>query len=143
MTRLAHLLARFGGAIEADLAGKADVGELWRARRWRLLLNLIDHLPPWSHYGAAVADDEDYASAALAREAKPQPPSVAEWTPLVDAVNALVDRVGDLISATAAGRGGRIQIPRRDRPVTAIDRVREQRSEQQRLSLVKRLLPGD
>ena len=44
--RLAELLSRYGESIEADLALKGwDLTELWRARRWRFVLNLVDHLP--------------------------------------------------------------------------------------------------
>lgn len=134
---------RFGGAIEADLAERygEDLSRLWRARRWRRLLVLIDGLPAWSRFGAAFADDDEYAEAALSRdgERKPSPPSLAYWDPILDVLNDIRDRIADNL---AAATGGKVRIPPRERPMTALDRAREGQARQRQLTLVKRLLPN-
>jgi hypothetical protein len=36
------------------------MGALWRSRRWRLLLNIIDHLPRNSYYQEAVSKNKEH-----------------------------------------------------------------------------------
>lgn len=76
------------------------------------------------------------------REPADHKPSVADWDPVVDALNTAVDRLGDVASVIAASHGGKLTIPPRPRPETAIDRARQRRIEQQRHALTKRLLPN-
>lgn len=102
--RLFYLLERYDKDIEVDLrahAGGADLGQLWRSRRWRLLLNLIDHLPRHSYYSHAVAHDEEHAKLLAKAQAEraeqgeqkaPSPP-LFQWTPEVNALADLIDAV--------------------------------------------------
>ena len=79
-----------------------DVLELWQARRWRKLLNLIDHLPRNSFYAQAVSEDPDHMKALqAARDAAgetgpPPPPPLAWWSAEVDAIADLRDSVIEL-----------------------------------------------
>ncbi|MEV2277874.1 hypothetical protein AB0I72_20040 [Nocardiopsis sp. NPDC049922] len=96
---------------------------LWTARRWRFLLNLLDHLPRTSHLAAAMADDDELA------ETSPEPtgpsaPPLTEWSPAVERLTVAVDRLGELIAAVYNAAGGKAKPPRPlPRPVTARDRV--------------------
>jgi hypothetical protein len=141
------LISRYGEAIEMDLVDRGiDLAEHWRKRRWRRLLNIVDRLPSWSHFADALADDEEYARVILAADAsggsEARAPRVRDWSPLHDEVTVLVDRVGELISITAAAHGGKAHIPPRPRPRTAADRLRDARHLAAHEALTRRLL-GD
>lgn len=129
--RLAGLLERYGEAIEADLADRQwDVSLLWQQRRWRFLLNIIDHLPADSHFVAAMADDDELA--AQAPPPKPGPPQLQTWTPEVEKLTLIADRMGEVVTAvynTVAKKPSRPP-PRLPRPQTAHDRVRVRRRRQ-------------
>ena len=71
-------------------------------------------------------------------DSETSPPSLAYWDPILDMLADIRDRIGDNLTAAT---GGKVRIPPRDRPVTAIQRAREQRGREQHLALVKRLLP--
>lgn len=118
-----------------------DLAELWRKRRWRLLLNVIDHLPSTSHFIAAVADDDE-----LAENSPPPrsgPPALRDWTPEVQYLVALYDRLGELIATVASANSTkRVKPPKPyPRPVTAYDRVRGRRRWKQHQWLVEQLKP--
>lgn len=60
--RLFFFLARYRDAIEADLIFKGNgvsLNHLWATRQWRLLLNIINRLPPNSHFNEAVTGDRE------------------------------------------------------------------------------------
>lgn len=60
INRLFFYLSRYREAIEADLAFRGiDLNRLWRSRQWRKLLNLINHLPPNSHFNEALTGDRE------------------------------------------------------------------------------------
>lgn len=145
MRRLVYLLGRYGEAIEMDLwERQRDLAEMWRSRRWRLLLSVIDHLPRASHYVEALADDEDLArrTADTEPEAKPRA-RMSEWTAEREALADISDRLTDVIRAIVASTGNKPpNIPRSVRPVTAADRIRREHSKARHLSLVERLLPN-
>lgn len=126
--RLVALLQRYGEAIDADLALRGwDTARLWRERRWRLLLNLVDHLPSDSHTVAAMADDDELA--ARLPEPKPGPPPLQGWSPEVDKLTLIADRLGELITAvhnTVAKKPRRAPRPL-PRPQTARDRIKQHR----------------
>jgi hypothetical protein len=120
-----------------------DLATEWRRRRWRKLLNLIDHLPRDTAYVDAVADDELVAEAMADQPDPPvRAPRMATWSPEVELLTALLDRVAELIHVVAmtagAKPGRRTPAPR---PVTALDRVRQRRRETQHQRVVAKLLP--
>lgn len=125
--------------------GPLDLATEWRGRRWRRLLNIIDHLPRDSYMHEAMADDEALAEHLLAREPAEQPP-VRRWSEYgvqVELLTAIFDRLGEVPNAIAAANGAK---PRKlkpyPRPVTAIERVRERKAEQKHRSVVSRVLPA-
>lgn len=117
------------------------MADLWRRRRFRFLLNLIDHLPRNSAYGDALAQDDE-----LAVEAAERPddtgPSLAEWSPEVALLSDLVDVLLLLRSEVWKLAGQKTAPPYRPvpRPLTAADRLAAERRERVRDDL-RRLLP--
>lgn len=87
--------------MEADFAHfypGEDVGELWRSRRWRRLLNLIDKLPRNTHYHQAVlADPEHMAMLDRVRgrgDPGPAPlPPLATWSAEVEMGASIRDAI--------------------------------------------------
>jgi hypothetical protein len=117
---------------------------LWRSRRWRYLLNLIDHLPRDSYFVEALLNDDEFAEqllnmpdAPVARE------RLSEWSPLREGLARVEDAVHQLQAAVIAAAG--VKPPKVEtavRPITAADRVRHRRRRQEHESLVARVLPG-
>jgi hypothetical protein len=136
-------LTRYGGAIQRDLFDRGwDLADLWAGRRWRLLLNMIEGLPSNSHYIAALADDEELA-ASFDGDPAPRPPRLTEWSPEVAAIVASFDRLGDILCTLIAANGGKPpKIPPYPRPVTAAERVKQQRRMLNHRELVARVLPN-
>jgi hypothetical protein len=148
--RLASMLSRpaYRAAAERDLweVHQLDLTAEWRARRWRRLLNLIDGLRRTSHVHDAMVQDEELAEMYLEQERKDSATArkatrrMTEFTAEAELLSYAVDRLGELISATAAGHGAK---PRRvtpmPRPDTAMARVRERRSRQKHSFTVARV----
>lgn len=136
--RLAYLVDNYRGALTSDLhtfANGLDLGELWRARRWEMLLDVIDRLPPHSWYASTVAQDEDHskmlAESVAARQAQGEPaedrgPSLTGWTPEVAALTTLIDATRGVQHAVyAAQHGKKAGDPPKPmpRPVTALEKA--------------------
>lgn len=124
---------------------------MWRRRKWRQLLSVLEFLPRTSAYAEAIANDEELAVEVLKI---PQDDRKAKWgrehrdyTPEVEMLSALFDRLGELIRVTAQSRGARVSKAGAlaPRPVNAIERVhaRDARSKHDRLAarLLKRSPP--
>jgi hypothetical protein len=144
--RLAGLVANYGRAIRYDLltrCGGLDLAVEWRARRWSKLLAIIDLLPRDSAFVEALSADETLAEAIADRPDPPRPgPRVSEFSPTVEVLTAILDRLGDLGQIIAATKGGKPRrVPYAPRPATALDRVRRRRREAKRTRLVSKLLP--
>jgi hypothetical protein len=164
LARLLWLLRRFRRQVEVDLLQHvgADLGVLWRGRRWRLLLNLIDHLPRHTWTQQAMADDPEYAQkiadAVAARKAKmvvdddelAWSPPLQQYTPEVEALASVVDAVNALrttfIMANSEKGAQPPQIPPYPRPVTLVATMREKAQRKARWTahetLADRMLPG-
>lgn len=138
--RLIYLLERYGDAIERDFFDRSgDLTELWVARRWRLLLNVVDGLPANSHYVAALADDDELAE----NSPEPTSPSAPRLTEFSPDAAAIIDRLGDVISAVIAAAGGSPpKIAPYPRPVTAAERARKRNRWLAHDDLVARVLPN-
>jgi hypothetical protein len=117
----------------------------WRSRRWRRLLNLIDHLPGHSAYAEALAADEVLAEVILAQPEPPdrfRGPRVSEWTPERAALAEISDKLSVLIATTVAAAGSKPpKVTPSPRPQVAADAVRERRRIEQHLRLVDMVLP--
>jgi len=162
LQRLVYLLERHRNALEFDLrvhANGADLGTLWRSRQWRLLLNLIDHLPGHSHFSAAVANDEEHAKlladAMVQRQERGEPGAKASrsltgWTPEVAAIADLIDEVKALRHTTVMmGMDSKQPAPKPPEPYLrpgsalqdALRRAEHNRRQAAHDSLVARMLP--
>ena len=158
--RLAYLVDNYRAEISNDLTVHAhlDLGDLWRARRWTLLLDVIDRLPAHSWYAATVSQDEGHAEmmaeAIMAqREANPDSdqkpsPSLTTWTPEVAALTNVLDAVRGVQHAVYAAQHGKKagEPPKPSpRPVTplekALKRAEFERRKAAHESLVARVLP--
>jgi len=105
--RLCYLVDHFEAELTYDFRaflGGTDMAELWRERRWRTMLMLIDRLPAHSWYSAALANDEQHAEmlakAIAARgddeDAPSKGPAWNTWTPEVAMLTQVVDAVRSL-----------------------------------------------
>lgn len=159
--RLHYVVTKYGRDLEFDLrvhAAGADLGELWRSRRWRHLLNLIDHLPSHTYYSETVSNDEEHAAMLAKAEAarrksgeEPQEwaPPLRTWTPEVDTLTKILDAINGLKYVTIAANSEKGKAPKppepAPRPRTAIDIARKRAEYDRRMvkhkSLVARLLP--
>lgn len=155
-SRLAYLIDRYRSALVYDLQtfAQVDLGEMWRSRRWRTLLDLIDHLPSHSWYSSAVSSDEEHAAMiaeSLARrteegERTPTGPSMVSWTPEVAAITTVADAVRRVEYTLGRVNGSKEKppepLPRPSTPLeAAIKRVKFNDRKAKHDALAKRLLP--
>lgn len=157
--RLLYLVDHYRDHLEYDLWTHcgADLGELFRERRWRFLLNLITHLPRHSHYSEAVSQDPEHtkllAQAMAERgesgETEKTGPPLHTWTPEVAAMHDVLDAVRRIPWAIFMAQGGKKAagdppgpVPR---PVTALDReIKRARNDDRQArhnALAARMLP--
>lgn len=158
--RLAYLVDHYRSAIAFDLRtfASSDLGDLWRARRWIHLLDLLDHLPGHSWYAASVTMDEEHAKmmaeSIAARQAqgddpKSSGPALTTWTAEVAMLTNVLDAVRGVQHAVIAvnqPKGKAPEAPKpAPRPVTPLERaIREvefSRKKAKHESLVARVLP--
>lgn len=157
--RLWYLCERYSNVLEVDLRVNAQesLGELWRSRQWRYLLNLIDHLPGHSHYAAAVANDPEHAdklAKALAERAESgeqvdKGPSLILWTPEVRVLADLIDEIKRLRHVIIMANSEKGKAPKAPdpypRPKSALDgatkRAEHARRQAAHEALAARLLP--
>jgi hypothetical protein len=155
--RLCYLVDRYADPLISDLRRHAgiDMLELWRDRRWRTLLAIIDRLPPQSAYAVSVSEDPEHSEMlanALAERAENEDgetkgPSAATWTPEVDVLTALRDDVRILTYTVRASNGDKKAQPPKPlpRPFTPLERAQKKaefsRRKSKHDSLVARMLP--
>jgi hypothetical protein len=125
-----------------------DLGELWRARQWRKLLNLIEHLPRNSFFNEARANDPEVAEYLATQPLGESEERLSNWDSTVEMLALIADRLGLVATITAAAAGYKdLKIDPVKRPTTEIQRVRESSEEStgRRLwgSLKHRLLPKE
>jgi hypothetical protein len=124
---------------------RLDLADEWRGRRWRRLLNLIDHLPRNSRLHEAMAEDERLAEHLLSQPEPKEAPPTRRWSEFsieVELLAGIFDRLADVPNAIAAANGAK---PRKvkpyPRPITAVERVRERKAKTKHRSVVARVLP--
>lgn len=154
--RLAYLVDHYRSAIVYDLRtyAQVDLGDLWRRRRWRTILDLLDHLPAHSWYSATVNMDPEHAkmvAAAMAArkesgEGDNNGPHLTTWTPEMSMMAKIVDSIKAVSYAVYASQGGKPSTPEPEpRPKTPIElemkRAEFARKKANHESLVHRLLP--
>lgn len=151
--RLARALDKFNPALEADFARyypSANVGELWRGRQWRYLLNLIDRLPQNSYYHHELMQDEEHAAAVAEWKAKKQKedgeeedkaPPWSVWSPEVEVLTRIEDQIKVVAHRVIAAQGGKAPDPKfAPRPKSAIERAVMRKRWEAHESLADRLL---
>ncbi len=157
--RLAYLVDHYRPAISHDLSVYThfDLGELWRARRWMLLLDILDRLPAHSQYAASVAMDEEHAKMmaeslaarkAAGDERDDRSPALTTWTPEVAMLANVLDAVRGVQHAVVAVQAGKKAPPPPEpspRPKTPLEkamaRAEYERKKAAHESLAARLLP--
>lgn len=156
--RLAYLVDNYRSVIACDLYTHAhvDLGALWRARRWTMLLDIIDHLPAHSWYAATVSMDEEHAkmmAEAIAEQGsssgESKGPSLTTWTPEVAMLTNIYDAVRGVQHAVVAVQSAKGKAPEAPkpapRPVTPLERAikiaENSRRRAKHESLVARVLP--
>jgi hypothetical protein len=146
---LLRLLERYGEEIEYDLLTRGiDPLELFHACRWRRLLSLIRHLPRNSLTREAMVNDDEMVAELVRADPKavkpPKHPRFAEWTPEVEALADVTDRLGDVVKGLTGLAGKRPRpIKPVPRPKTAFDRVETIIEQERHDKLVARLLPPE
>ena len=119
--------------------------DLYEQGRWTFALTLIDHLPRTSAFAAAVAQDDELAAEVGDLPKGSDVPPLTEWTPEVQALAAVVDRLADLVNAVVvnhpSGKGKPSRVRPYPRPVTAFDRARAKRSREATDAMVTQLFP--
>ena len=99
---------------------------MWRDREWRKTRNLIDHLPSWSFYNEARANDEEIAAFLADKEAPERQEKISDWSPEVGLLAAIYDRLGQVMDVLVRVNGGeKLKLEPLPRPVSAIQRARE------------------
>jgi hypothetical protein len=118
---------------------------MWRGRRWRKLLNLIDRLPRNSAYTEAVFLDDNVAAAILRADdgkEKTARRRMSEWSAEAELLSTVADRIAELIQATYSSRGVKPPVfTPSPRPETALERARYHDRVRRHRELVARVLP--
>ena len=79
---------------------------MWRARQWRQLLNVVDHLPSSSHFTEARLRDREIARPAKARTGNGEPDQrFTEWSPERTTLADIYDAIRGLAWLMAGGEG--------------------------------------
>lgn len=121
--------------------------DLYEQGRWAFALTLIDHLPRTSAFAAAVAQDDELAAEVGDLPKGSDIVSLTEWTPEVQALAAIVDRLAELINAVVvnhpSGKGRPTRVRPWPRPVTAFDRARTRRIREAADDMVAQLFPAN
>jgi hypothetical protein len=130
--------------VRADLAAEyhEDLVELWAARRWRHLIELVSQLPQTSRLTDALVNDPDYAQGVVDvldyrdpdsddADETSGPSSVRGETPEVQVLRDVYDLLLGIV-------GGKGKYPR---PITAVDRIRQSRAESDALDIIAILTP--
>lgn len=137
-------MTRYERHITADLAEQGwDAPALFRARRWRFLLTLIDALPSTSRTVAAVLNDpataEETARAIVAAPQEDPDDTQARMRAQTPEVGVLQD-IFDLLTAALGGK------ERYPRPVSAValavDAGREEAARKRAAEVLRALRPG-
>ena len=157
--RLTYLLDHYRGAISSDLIRHAglDLGQLWRQRRWTLLLDVLDRLPGNSHFAAAISMDEEHArmmaDAIVARKANGDEedtdgPALTTWTPELAMLTNVFDAVTSVRHAVIMVNSEKRVDPPKPAPrpwtplAAALAGAQRRQREQEHQSIVNRFLPN-
>jgi hypothetical protein len=137
------LVDRYGEAIEWDLlthCNGLDLLDFFRGKHsWRKLSMILERLPGSSAYRGAMLSATSGSSSIAAQSAstKPTPPAWSEYTPERAALDNILDRLGDVVTAVVTSAGSKPPtITPATRPITEVDRVRLRREKNAHDALV-------
>jgi hypothetical protein len=94
----------------------------------------------------SLADDEEMAEIALKQdrtdsERPGRGPRISEWSPELEALTAIIDRLGEVVQAQIASGGGTPRsVKPQPRPRTAMDKLRERKRREQHRKIVSRVV---
>jgi len=150
--RLASVMGQYASKLEADFprhypgVGPAD---LWRARKWRCLLNLIDHLPQNTHYHHALMNDPEYAKRVADYRVKhpttdeQKAPPWSVWSPEYEAMQSIIDELRVLRATVVGSAGGKPSEPKMTlKPVSEIQKAVARKKWQEHEGLKSKFLPN-
>lgn len=115
-----------------------DLLDFFRGKySWRKLSNLIRQLPSSSRTTEAIANDDELAeSLADVEPSKSSGPRLSEYTAEVARLDAILDRLSELIATTVQVSGNRApRIRPARRPETAFSRAAQRRADKKMDSL--------
>lgn len=147
--RLDWLLTRYWDEAEADLAFRGiSLRDLFQQCEVRLLLNLIESLPRDTLTRDAQANDIELVEALMSQRDPDEKKSTAlrlsEYSPETEMLQAVYDRLGELITATYGAAGSKK--PPRPRPLprpeTAWKRVQDKRQYEHHERVLRLALPN-
>lgn len=93
-----------------------DIIALYKERRYKHILALIDGLPAHSRYVQALYQDEEFSQMLdNSEESGPSAPPLSTWTPEVDMLAKAVDQLNVLTQTLIGVNGGK---PKKVQPVT-------------------------
>jgi hypothetical protein len=115
------------------------------------MLELIDRLPRDTYYWQVITQDPEHAAMLVeaqeraekeGRDVGPPAPPMSTWSPEVEAITKLTDRVNALIYVTRAANGAKGEKPPKPevRPATALPSIKAKRRQEQHEKLAARLL---
>ena len=147
---LVAVLQRFGDDLEIDLRdGGLNLTVEFQARRWRKLLNAIDHLPYACHYREKMLNDPEMARKIAERQAKQEEGAtkrgirVSEFTQTVALLRDAIMELRLVKSAVIASGGGRAGNPELyPGPITLLRETEHERRMADHKALVARVQPG-
>lgn len=155
ITHLVSMVDRYGEALEVDLLnhGGLDLIELWRARRWRRLLNVIDRLPQASHYSEQMLNDREVVLEIKKRQHEREKREgkkrvvtgtpVSQYTTEVSMLRDIINAVNSLRAAVIAANGGKPgETKPYPGPITLLDSAEHEIRQSEHESLVARVMPG-
>lgn len=143
-------MKRYAAAIEVDICQRYpghDLRYLWQTRQWRLLINLIEHLPYDSHLREAQLNDPWYVQAlveAKAEQAGVEAPArgvpVSEWSQEVAILSQLGSDVRALTAVVQSALGAKARPKPYDGPITVVGKAERASRQEKHESLANRML---
>jgi hypothetical protein len=105
---------------------------------WRKLATLVRQLPSSSHTTEAMANDDELAESFSDQEpSKSSGPKLSEYTAEVARLDAILDRLTELIATTVRMNGGKAPRTRpATRPETAFTRAQQRRADKKMSALI-------
>lgn len=148
---LRSILLQYGDELEADFAREysgMDPGELWRARRWRRLRNLIDKLPKASLYRERILNDPEMVRRMLEQEKDKEKPkggtAISEYTAEVALLRDVIGEIRVLRSTLVGVNSKNGKAPKVEPypgPITAVQRAEFNMRKERHEKLTARVLP--